>query len=196
MLSENNLKETTIQKLSAEINELEIENHQLKKKSEKMEEIKEYEQAEQEEIISQNIKMKKDNEYLTEKIKSLEHNLEKVNKSKEEDILNLEKKLEEEKINYKAYKENKAKEFIDLKNQINKNDLEIKFLSDKISQKHNLIEQEKEKNYLIQINLDKKCKEIKEISEYSKKLLTNKDSIISQYEEKISEMNKEKNELT
>ena len=32
-------------------------------------------------------------------------------------------------------------------------------------------------------------------SEYSKKLLTNKDSIISQYEEKISEMNKEKNEL-
>ena len=140
MLSENNLKETTIQKLSAEINELEIENHQLKKKSEKMEEIKEYEQAEQEEIISQNIKMKKDNKYLTEKIKSLEYNLEKVNKSKEKEILNLEKKLEEEKINYKAYKENKAKEFIDLKNQMNKNDLEIKFLSDKISQKHNLIE--------------------------------------------------------
>ena len=195
LLSENNLKETQIQKLSAEINELEIQNRQLKKHSEKMEEINENEQAEQEELISQNIKMKKNNEYLTDKIKSLEQNLEKINKSKEEGILNIEKKLEEEKINFKTYKDNKTKEFMELKNQMNKNNLDIKFLSEKIKQKQNLFEQEKEKNFSIQTNLDKKIKEIKEVTEYSKKLLANKDSIISQYEEKISEMNKEKNEL-
>ena len=76
------------------MNHLEIQNHQLKSHSEKIEALKESEQVEQEELISQNMKMKKNNEYLTEKIKSLEQNLDKINKSKEEEILNLEKKIE------------------------------------------------------------------------------------------------------
>ena len=53
--------------------------------------------------------MKKNNEYLNEKIKLMEENIIKLNKLKEEEIDSLEKKLEEEKALSKAYKENKIK---------------------------------------------------------------------------------------
>ena len=48
---------------------------------------------------------------------------------------------------------------------------------------------------MIQNKLDKKSKELQELNEYTKKLLTNKDNLIIQYEEKIGEMTKDKNEL-
>ena len=44
---------------------------------------------------------------------------------------------------------------------MNKNEYELKFLNEKITQKEKDINQEKEKNYIIQTNLDKKTKEIK-----------------------------------
>ena len=160
-----------------------------------MEKIQEREYYEQDKLISENNLMKKNNEYLNEKIKLMEENIKKINKSKEEDISVLENKLQEEKDYLKNYKQSKAEEIIKLKNQINKSELDIKFLSDKINQNEKNINQEKEKSYIYQTNLEKKTKEIKEINEYSKKLLANKDNIITQYEEKISEMAKEKNEL-
>ena len=195
LIEQNNLKETTIQKLSEEITDLQIKIYQLKTQSEKMEKIQEREYYEQDKLISENNQMKKNNEYLNEKIKLMEENIKKINKSKEEDINILENKLQEEKDYLKNYKQSKAEEIIKLKNQINKSELDIKFLSDKLSQNEKNINQEKEKSYIYQTNLEKKTKEIKEINEYSKKLLANKDNIITQYEEKISEMAKEKNEL-
>ena len=195
LIEQNNLKETTIQKLSEEITDLQIKIYQLKTQSEKMEKIQEREYYEQDKLISENNQMKKNNEYLNEKIKLMEENIKKINKSKEEDISVLENKLQEEKDYLKNYKQSKAEEIIKLKNQINKSELDIKFLSDKLSQNEKNINQEKEKSYIYQTNLEKKTKEIKEINEYSKKLLANKDNIITQYEEKISEMAKEKNEL-
>jgi len=48
---------------------------------------------------------------------------------------------------------------------------------------------------MIQNKLDKKGKELQEMNEYTKKLLTNKDNLIAQYEEKIEEITKDKNEL-
>jgi len=195
LIEQNNLKENTIQKLSEEITDLQIKNYQLKTQSEKMEKIQEREYYEQDKLISENNLMKKNNEYLNEKIKLMEENIKKINKSKEEDINILENKLQEEKNYLKTYKQSKAEEIIKLKNQINKSELDIKFLSDKINQNEKNINQEKEKSYIYQTNLEKKTKEIKEINEYSKKLLANKDNIITQYEEKIAEMAKEKNEL-
>ena len=195
LIEQNNLKENTIQKLSEEISDLQIKNYQLKSHSEKMEKIQEREYFEQDKLISENNLMKKNNEYLNEKIKLMEENIKKMDKSREEDISVLENKLQEEKNNLKAYKQNKAEEIMKLKNQINKSELDIKFLSDKLNQNEKNINQEKEKSYIYQTNLEKKTKEIKEINEYSKKLLANKDNIISQYEEKISEMAKEKNDL-
>ena len=195
LLEENNLKETTIQKLSEEIHDLQINNYNLKIQSENMEKINEKEYEQKEDLITENISMKKNNEYLNEKIKLMEENIIKLNKLKEEEIDSLEKKLEEEKALSKAYKENKIKEILELKNKMNKTEQEIKYLNNKIIQDQNKYNQEKEKNYIMQTNLDKKTKEVKEISEYSKKLLTNKENIIAQYEEKISDMAKEKNEL-
>ena len=193
--AQNNLKENTIQKLSEEIRDLEIKNYQLKIQSEKMAELKQQETEEQEQLITDNISIRQNNEYLNEKLKLMEQNINRINKLKEEEINNLEKKLEDEKIDIKNYKENKAKEIIELKNKMNKTETEMKFLSDKITQNEKLFNQEKEKNFIIQTNLDKKAKELKEISEYTKKLLANKDTLISQYEEKISDMAKEKNNL-
>ena len=58
------MKENTIQKLSEEINDLQIKNYQLKSHSEKMEKIQEREYFEQDKLISENNLMKKNNEYL------------------------------------------------------------------------------------------------------------------------------------
>ena len=195
LLEQNNQNETTIAKLSEEIRDLQLKNYNLKTHSEKMEQLNEKEYAQQEELIIENIEIKKNNEYLNEKVKLMEENIKKINKSKEEEIEALEKKLEEEKSLSKTYKDNKVKEIMELKHRMNQTEFEIKYLNNKIIQDQKAFNQEKEKNFLIQTNLDKKTKEIKEITEYSKKLLNNKDNIISQYEEKIADMAKEKNDL-
>ena len=195
LLEQNNLKENEIHKLSEEIRDLQLNNLQLKSKTEKMEKIQERDYAEQEELFSENVAIKKDNEYLKEKIKLMEKNIKNNNKLKEEEIISLEKKLQEEKDSLKKYKENKTEEISNIKTQMNKIEIDNKYLVTKNIQYEKNLEEEKAKNYKIQINLDKKTKELKELTDYSKKLLTNKDNIISEYEEKIIEMNKEKSDL-
>ena len=58
-----------------------------------------------------------------------------------------------------------------------------------------MLDDEKQKNFMIQNKLDKKVKELQEMNEYTKKLLTNKENLLSQYEEKIDEITKDKNNL-
>ena len=195
LLEQNNLKENEIHKLSEEIRDLQLNNLKLKSQTEKMEKIQERDYAEQEELYSENMALKKDNGYYKEKIKLMEKNIKNNNKLKEEEIISLEKKLQEEKDLLKKYKENKTEEISKIKAQMNKIDLDNKYLVTKNIQYEKNLEEEKAKNYQIQINLDKKTKELKELTDYSKKLLTNKDNIISEYEEKIIEMNKEKSDL-
>ena len=125
----------------------------------------------------------------------MEKNIKNNNKLKEEEIISLEKKLNEEKDSLKKYKENKTEEISKIKTQMNKIEIDNKYLVTKNIQYEKNLEEEKAKNYKIQINLDKKAKELKDLTDYSKKLLTNKDNIISEYEEKIIEMNKEKSDL-
>ena len=57
------------------------------------------------------------------------------------------------------------------------------------------LNEERQKNSMIQQKLDKKTKELQEMNEYTKKLLLNKDNILSQYEEKIEKISKDKNDL-
>ena len=57
------------------------------------------------------------------------------------------------------------------------------------------LNEEKEKNYKIQTKLDKNTKELKEINDYYKKLKTNNDNLIEQYQSKLDEITNEKNNL-
>ena len=54
---------------------------------------------------------------------------------------------------------------------------------------------EKEKNFKIQTKLDKNTKELKNINDYYKKLKSNNDNLIEQYQAKIDEITKDKNNL-
>ena len=58
-----------------------------------------------------------------------------------------------------------------------------------------LLDDEKQKNAMIQNKLDKKVKELQDMNEYTKKLLANKENLLSQYEDKIDEINNDKNNL-
>ena len=58
-----------------------------------------------------------------------------------------------------------------------------------------MLEDEKTKNLEIQNKLDKKSKELHDMNEYTKKLLSNKDNLLSQFEEKIDKITKDKNDL-
>ena len=189
------MKDRAIQRLNEEIQGLELENLQLVNNSENTNKIKEKGFLEIEQLKSENDKIKRDMGFLEEKLKMAEDNAEKSNKFHENEIINYQKRIEDEQNNLKIYKENKAKEINLLKTEITKNNREISLCSKKIEMTEKMLDDEKQKNFMIQNKLDKKVKELQEMNEYTKKLLTNKENLLSQYEEKIDEITKDKNNL-
>jgi chromosome segregation ATPase len=189
------IKERTIQKLKEEIQGLEMENLQLVSQSESKEKFTQNERIELEQLKSENEKIKRDFEFLSEKLKISEQNNDKLNKLFETEVSSLKEKLENEQKNYKAYKEAKMKEIEKLKNDSSKNLLEISTLNKKIENFDKLLNDIKQTNFIIQNKLDKKNKEIQDINEYTKKLLSNKENLLKQYEKKIDLINKDKNNL-
>ena len=115
--------------------------------------------------------------------------------SHKNEIENFQKKIENEQNNCKNLKEEKSKEISKLKSEILKATKELNIYMRKAENAEKRLDDEKQKNFLIQNKLDKKGKELQELNEYTKKLLINKDNLIIQYEEKIGEMTKDKNEL-
>ena len=189
------MKDRAIQRLNEEIQGLELENLQLVNNSENTNKIKEKGFLEIEQLKSENDKIKRDMGFLEEKLKMAEDNAEKSNKFHENEIINYQKIIEEEQNNLKIYKENKAKEINLLKTEITKNNREVSLCSKKIEMTEKMLDDEKQKNFMIQNKLDKKVKELQEMNEYTKKLLTNKENLLSKYEEKIDEITKDKNNL-
>ena len=189
------MKDRAIQRLNEEIQGLELENLQLVNNSENTNKIKEKGFLEIEQLKSENDKIKRDMGFLEEKLKMAEDNAEKSNKFHENEIINYQKRIEDEQNNLKIYKENKAKEINLLKTEITKNNREVSLCSKKIEITEKMLDDEKQKNFMIQNKLDKKVKELQEMNEYTKKLLTNKENLLSQYEEKIDEITKDKNNL-
>ena len=92
-------------------------------------------------------------------------------------------------------REEKNNEINLLKLEITKLNKELNSFTKKAELFEKKLDDEKQKNFMIQNKLDKKSKELSEMNEYTKKLLTNKDNLISQYEEKIEEITKDKNDL-
>ena len=189
------LKDRTIQKLNDEIQGLQLDNIQLISQSKKKDKLKESEILEIEQLKTENDKIKRELQFLGEKLTLTEENAKRESKSHYDEIIEFQKKLEDEQNYLKMYQRNKSKEIYSLKNEITKNNREISFYNKRIDLTERMLIDEKQKNTEIQNKLDKKSKELQNMNEYTKKLLSNKDNLLSQYEEEIEKISKDKIDL-
>jgi hypothetical protein len=189
------MKDRNIEKLNEDIQKLEIEKIKLINQNVKNDKIKEKEIIEIEKLKTEIDKLKREITFLEENLKVEKDNSEKLAISHKNEVENFQKKIENEQINAKNIKEEKSKEISKLKSEVLKITKELNIYKRKAEITEKSFDDEKQKNFMIQNKLDKKSKELQELNEYTKKLLTNKDNLIIQYEEKIGEMTKDKNEL-
>ena len=150
------MKDINIQKLNEEIQRLEIENLQLINQSEKKDKMAENEILEYEQLKSENEKIKREMQFLDEKLKLTEKNREKDNKSHEDEIIEFKKNIENEQNEFKMFRESKNKEIDLLKKEITKNNRDISIYSKKIDTFEKILGDEKEKNINLQDKLEKK----------------------------------------
>jgi len=188
-------KESVILDIKTDMENLEIENKQLKSLTEQKEDEYNNEILDINSCMKENEKLKSEIFALQEKIKKLESKNQNNITSKEEEIKTLKEDLDFKSKSLTKIKEEKNKEINLLKMEINRNNHDI----NSIIKKNELIQKENEeiKNNLeiLQNKLDKKTKELQEINDSAKKLLENKDNIIKEYEKEIEEISKDKNQL-
>jgi len=190
------MKDRTIDKLNEDIQKLEIEKLQLiNQNAQKDKQLKEKDLVEIEQLKTEINKLKREITFLNEQLNVEKNNSEKLSQSNKTEIENYQKRIEEEQNNNKNIREEKLKEINLLKADIAKINKELNLYTRKAEIAEKRLDDEKQKNFMIQNKLDKKGKELNELNEYTKKLLNNKDNLISQYEERIEEMTKNKNDL-
>ena len=188
-------KESVIIDIKTDMENLEIENKQLKSLTEQKEDEYNNEILDINSYMKENEKLKNEILVLQEKIKKLEIKNQNNTSSKEEEINTLKEDLEFKSKSLTKIKEEKNKEINLLKMEINRNNHDI----NSIIKKNELIQKENEEIKsnleILQNKLDKKTKELQEINDSAKKLLENKDNIIKEYEKEIEEISKDKNQL-
>ena len=188
-------KESVIIDIKTDMENLEIENKQLKSLTEQKEDEYNNEILDINSYMKENEKLKNEILVLQEKIKKLESKNQNNISSKEEEINTLKEDLDFKSKSLTKIKEEKNKEINLLKMEINRNNHDI----NSIIKKNELIQKENEEIKsnleILQNKLDKKTKELQEINDSAKKLLENKDNIIKEYEKEIEEISKDKNQL-
>ena len=189
------MKDRTIQKLNDDIQQLEIEKFKLINQNTKKDQLKEKDIFEIEKMKTEIDKLTRENKFLEEQLKLEKENISKIKISHKEEIDNIQKQVESEQNNIKNVKEEKVNEINLLKTEIAKINKNLGTYSKKAEIAEKRLDDEQQKNFMIQNKLDKKTKELQELNEYTKKLLTNKDNLITQYEAKIEEITKDKNDL-
>ena len=118
-------KDRTIQRLNEDIQGLEVDNLQLLNQSKRNAKLNEIEIVEIEKLKSEVDKVKREKEYVEEKLLISEENIKKEAKAHKDEIAEFQKKIEGEQNYLKLYMENKSKEINQLKNEITKNNREI-----------------------------------------------------------------------
>ena len=188
-------KESTIQNMKNEIQNLELDNIQLKNQSEQKEKAHDAELVSIDKIMYENEKLKSENFMLQDKIKSNDEKNQMIIKSKDEEINTLNEDIEFNKKNTSKKLEEKNKEINLLKDEIIKCNRDI----NNLIKKNDVFEKEdrelKEKNEILQNKLDKKTKELQDINDSAKKLIENKENLIKEYGDKIDELMADKNQL-
>ena len=193
--SKLDLKERSIEKLNESIRKLELEKFKLVRANTTKEKIKEKEGFEIEKLKTEIDKYKREISILEDKLQVEKENSEKLAAAHKEEMENHQKKLEAEENNAKTMKEEQLKEINSLKVEITKISKDLDTYTKKAEVAEKRLDDEKQKNFMIQNKLDKKGKELQEMNEYTKKLLKNKDNLLTQYEKKIEEITKDKNDL-
>ena len=188
-------KEGTIQNMKNEIQNLELDNIQLKNQSEQNEKAHDAELVSIDKIMYENEKLKSENFMLQDKLKSNDEKNQMIIKSKDEEINTLNEDIEFNKKNTSKKIEEKNKEINLLKDEVIKCNRDI----NNLIKKNDVFEREdrelKEKNEILQNKLDKKSKELQEINDSAKKLIENKENLIKEYGDKIDELMADKNQL-
>jgi len=188
-------KEGTIQNMKNEIQNLELDNIQLKNQSEQNEKAHDAELVSIDKIMYENEKLKGENVLLQNKLKSNEEKNQLVIKSKDDEINTLNEDIEFNKKNTWKKLEEKNKEINLLKDEIIKCNRDI----NNLIKKNDVFEKEdkelKEKNEILQNKLDKKTKELQDINDSAKKLIENKENLLKEYGDKIDELMADKNKL-
>jgi len=188
-------KEGTIQNMKNEIQNLELDNIQLKNQSEQNEKAHDAELVSIDKIMYENEKLKGENVLLQNKLKSNEEKNQLVIKSKDDEINTLNEDIEFNKKNTSKKLEEKNKEINLLKDEIIKCNRDI----NNLIKKNDVFEKEdkelKEKNEILQNKLDKKTKELQDINDSAKKLIENKENLLKEYGDKIDELMADKNKL-
>ena len=188
-------KESVILDIKVDMENLEIENKQLKSLTEQKEEQYNNELYDINSYMRENEKLKNENLYLEEKVKKYEKKNELNMSLKEDEIKMIKEDLEYKTKSLNKIKEEKNKEINLLKAEINKYNRDINSIlkKDELIQKEN--EEIKNNILTLQNKLDKKTKELQEINDSAKKILENKENIIKEYEKEIEEINKDKKQL-
>ena len=188
-------KEGTIQNMKNEIQNLELDNIQLKNQSEQNEKAHDAELVSIDKIMYENEKLKSENFMLQDKLKSNDEKSQMIIISKDEEINTLNEDIEFNKKNTSKKIEEKNKEINLLKDEVIKCNRDI----NNLIKKNDVFEREdrelKEKNEILQNKLDKKSKELQEINDSAKKLIENKENLIKEYGDKIDELMADKNQL-
>ena len=188
-------KESVILDIKVDMENLEIENKQLKSLTEQKEDQYNNELYDINSYMKENEKLKNENLYLEEKVKKFEKKNELNMSLKEDEIKMIKEDLEYKTKSLNKLKEEKNKEINLLKAEINKYNRDINSIlkKDELIQKEN--EEIKNNMLTLQNKLDKKTKELQEINDSAKKILENKENIIKEYEKEIEEINKDKKQL-
>ena len=190
--SKIDLKDRTIQKLNDDIQQIELEKLNLINNNQKNQPK---DTVEIEKMKSEIDKLKRENQILEDKLKTEKESSEKLKASHQKEIKNNQKQVEEEQNNTKNVKEEKSNEINLLKTELNKVKKNLKLYTKRAEISEKKLYNELQKNYMLQEKIDKKTKELQDLNELTKKILANKDTILSQHAEKIEAILKDKNEL-
>ena len=184
-------KDDKIKKLNEEIQSLQFDNINLISKSEQQYKINKAGYQDLEKLTQENIKIKSkldeisnDLDKKNKELKYIEENKNKEIEKYQEDIQILKKEIEK--------KNNDIKELDLAKTNLKSSNDQIYIL---LNNNKKELNEEKEKNYKIQEKLNKKTEELKSIKEYYKTLQTNNELEFKEYQEKIDELTKNKNDL-
>ena len=194
--SQLEMKDRNIEKLNEEIQRLEIDKLKLiNQNTRKDQKLKEKDVFEIEKLKTELEKLQRELTFANDKLKVEQNKASQLSETYKKEAENLQKKIEEEQNNSNNVREEKLKEINLLKEEITKIKKDLTLYTRKADAAERRLDDEKQKTFMAQNKLDKKTKELNELNECTKKLLTNKDNLISEYEEKIEEITKIKNDL-
>ena len=184
-------KDQKIIKLNNQIQNLEFENLHLLNKSNWQDKINQAGFLDIQKLSEENNKLKSDIETLNSKLNKKIEEIKNMEKDKDKLI----EKYEESISNYKKNNEIKDNQIKKIENLNTELTLANNIYESNISKLKKSLNEEQEKNYKIQIKLDKNNTELKNIKEIFNTIKINYENKLEEYQKQINELINDKNKL-